>query len=226
MDGEHPAGQYLEALFEISEEDITPIRARLADWMGVSQAAVSSAVRRLVADGYLREDGRRLAFTAKGDRLAQKLVRRHRLAEHLLVRVIGLPWHKAHHEAERWERVITDEVESRLVEILGDPATCPHGNPIPGSSRPVDLTSLVPLKDVRPDGEVILRRLTEDLELQLDVMRFLEDSGLVPGARLTVKTIGPDGTMNLSVAGHPVALGPHLSDNLWVESARRSHRRR
>jgi DtxR family Mn-dependent transcriptional regulator len=179
-----------------------------------------------VADGYLREAGRRLAFTVKGKHLAEKLVRRHRLAEHLLIEVIGLAWHKAHHEAERWERVITDEVEARLVEVLGDPATCPHGNPIPGSSRPVDLASLIPLKDVGPNGEVVLRRLTEDLELELEVMRFLEDSGLVPGARLTVRTIGPDGTMNLEVAGRHVALGPHLSDNLWVEPARGSRRRR
>src|SRR6266508_3521536 len=99
-------------------------------------------------------------------------VRRHRLAEHFLIRVIGLPWHKAHEEAGRWERAISDEVEARMVEILGDPGACPHGNPIPGSANAVDLDRLVPLNRVEPGGRAVLRRLTEDLELDLGVMQI------------------------------------------------------
>lgn len=215
----HPSVEYLEALYEIREEDIPPVQARLAEWMGVSRATVSEHVKRLMNDGYLVADGRRLAFTAAGEELARVLVRRHRLAEHFLIRVIGLPWHRAHEEAERWERVISDEVEARMLEILDDPATCPHGNPIPGSAHPVDHSRLVALTDVSAGRKATLRRLTEDLELELDVMRFFEETGLMPGARIEVVGVGPDGAMQLSVGGKTVALGANLADNLWVDPA-------
>jgi len=215
----HPAADYLEAIYEMAEEGIPTVQARIAEWMGVSRATVSEHVKRLLRDDLLVADGRTLRFTSEGEEIARALVRRHRLAEHFLIRVIGLPWHKAHDEAGRWERVISAEVEERLVDILHDPATCPHGNPIPGSSHTVDHSRLVPLKDVSPGKRAVLRRLTEDLELELEVMRFLETSGLMPGAKIEVKGIGPDGTMNLAVKGAPVALGAHLSDNLWVDPA-------
>jgi DtxR family Mn-dependent transcriptional regulator len=213
----HPSADYLEALYEILEEDMPPVQAELARWMGVSRASVSEHVKRLVADGLLTMDGRTLAFTPAGRDLAVTLVRRHRLAEHLLIDVIGLPWHLAHAEAERWERVISDRIEERLVAILHDPGACPHGNPIPGSANEVDVSSLVALKDLPSGSSATVRRLTEDLELELDVMRFLEQSGLTPGGRLRVEGLAPDGVMSLSVDGRAVALGAHLSDNLWVE---------
>ena len=213
----HPAAEYLEALYEMAEEGIPTVQARVADWMGMSRASVSEHVKRLIRDGLLVAEGRTLRFTAEGESIARSLVRRHRLAEHFLIRVIGLPWHQAHEEAGRWERVISAQVEERLVDILQDPATCPHGNPIPGSSHTVDYSRLVPLQEIPAGGGAILRRLTEDLELELDVMRFLEASKLMPGARISVKDVGPDGTMNLEVAGASVALGAHLSDNLWVD---------
>ena len=218
-DDRHPSSDYLEAIYEMAEERIPTVQARLADWMGMSRASVSEHVKRLIRDGLLEADGRTLRFTPEGETIARSLVRRHRLAEHFLIRVIGLPWHRAHEEAGRWERVISEEVETRLVEILKDPATCPHGNPIPGSSHKVDHSRLVPLQEVPAGRRAVLRRLTEDLELELDVMRFLETSKLMPGARIAVKGVGPDGTMNLEVAGAPVALGAHLSDNLWVDPA-------
>jgi DtxR family Mn-dependent transcriptional regulator len=213
----HPGAEYLEAIFEMAEERIPPVQARLAEWMGVSPASVSEAVKRLTRDGLLRVADRKLEFTKEGESLAVVLVRRHRLAEHFLIRIVGLPWYKAHEEAERWERVISDDVEARMLDILGDPATCPHGNPIPGSAHRVDYSGLVRLKDVSPGGRAVLRRLTEDLELELEVMRFFEESGLMPGARIEVVSLAPDGTMTLEVQGASVALGPDLSDNLWVD---------
>jgi DtxR family Mn-dependent transcriptional regulator len=104
-----------------------------------------------------------------------------------------------------------------MIAILNDPATCPHGNPIPGSAHTVDYSTLVPLRDVPPGGSGVLRRLTEDLELDLDVMRFFEESGLMPGGRIDVERVAPDGTMQLLVNDAGVALGAHLSDNLWVQ---------
>jgi DtxR family Mn-dependent transcriptional regulator len=211
----HP--EYLEALFEMAEEGIPTVQARLAEWMGVSPGAVSQAVKRLLNQGLVVADGRTLRFSPDGERTARALVRRHRLAEHFLIRIIGLPWHMAHQEAERWERVISPEVEERMVVLLDDPGTCPHGNPIPGSAHEVDYSGLVPLHDVSAGVEVTLRRLTEDLELDLRVMKFFEDSGLMPGARIVVRHQAPDGTMGVEVDGEAVAIGSHLADNLWVE---------
>jgi DtxR family Mn-dependent transcriptional regulator len=217
-DDRHPSADYLEALYELDEEGFPAVQAEIARWMGVSRASVSEHVKRLVGDGLLRQSGRELRFTRAGRDAAVTLVRRHRLAEHLLIDVIGLPWHQAHQEAERWERVISADIEARLVAILGDPGACPHGNPIPGSANEASVADLVALKDVDPGSTVVLRRLTEDLELELDVMRFLEDSRLMPGATVRVLATGPDGTMSLEADGTRAALGANIADNLWVEA--------
>jgi DtxR family Mn-dependent transcriptional regulator len=215
----HPSADYLEALYEIEEEHMPTVQAELARWMGASRASVSEHMKRLVGDGlvHVGDDRRTLSFTPAGRTMAVTLVRRHRLAEHLLIDVIGLPWHQAHQEAERWERVISDDVEQRLVLILEDPGACPHGNPIPGSANETDVSGLIVLRDVEAGTDVTLRRLTEDLELELPVMQFLEETGLMPGADLSVDGLAPDGAMSLTVAGRSVALGAHLADNLWVE---------
>jgi DtxR family Mn-dependent transcriptional regulator len=211
------AHEYLEALYEMAEEGIPTQQARLAEWLAVSPASVSEAVKRLTLRGLLETGpNRRLRFTPEGRREAEVLVRRHRLAERFLVEVIGLPWHLAHEEATDWGRIVSDRVEERLIDILGDPATCVHGNPIPGSANAVDQEDLRPLHEVPAGEKVRLERLTEDLELDLDVMRFFEDGGLMPGASITVLAVAPDGTMTLEVAGEKVGLGAHLADNLWV----------
>ncbi|MGH2659296.1 MAG: metal-dependent transcriptional regulator [Actinomycetota bacterium] len=209
--------EYLEALYEMNEEGVPTQQARLAEWLGITPASVSEAVKRLTARGLVEVgDGRRLGITPQGQDLARRLVRRHRLAERFLVEVVGLPWHLAHQEATEWGRVISDLVEARMVELLDDPGTCVHGNPIPGSRHRVDQRDLRPLHEVGPGRRVRLERLTEDLELDLDVMRFFEASGLMPGADIAVLAVAPDGTMTLEVGGDKVGLGGHLADNLWV----------
>jgi DtxR family Mn-dependent transcriptional regulator len=214
-----PAHEYLEALYEMAEEGIPTQQARLAEWLDVSPASVSEAVKRLTRHGLVETGGnRRLRFTTEGQHVAEALVRRHRLAERFLVEVIGLPWHLAHDEATTWGPAISERVEGRLIEMLEDPATCVHGNPIPGSRRPVDQSGLRPLHEIDPETLVTLERLTEDLELELDVMRYFEESGLMPGARIRVLAVAPDGTMTLEVAGEKVGLGAHLADNLWVRA--------
>src|SRR5438067_3482184 len=135
-DGYHPPGEeYLEAIHELVEEGAVVIQARLAERVGHSAPAVSEMVRRLRGEGYLEVENRAIVLTRKGRGAAESVVRKHRLAERLLTDVIGLEWHKAHMEAGRWEHVISDEVEQLLVVKLGNPATCPHGNPIPGSGQ-------------------------------------------------------------------------------------------
>ena len=211
------AHEYLEAIYEMAEEGIPTQQARVAEWLAVTPASVSEAVKRLTRRGLVETgEGRRLRFTPEGEEVARSLVRRHRLAERFLVEVVGLPWHLAHEEATEWGRVVSDRVEERIVALLDDPATCVHGNPIPGSGHVVDQSGLRPLHEIEPGGRVRLERLTEDLELDLDVMRFFEDGGLMPGAEIGVLAVAPDGTMTLEVRGEKVGLGPHLADNLWV----------
>ena len=104
-------------------------------------------------------------------------MRKHRLAERLLVDVIGLEWHKVHREAGRWEHVISDDVEARLVELLGDPATCPHGNPIPGSRSPTPSAPVRPLAQVHTGERVRLFRMSEEVELNLGSLTLLDPGG-------------------------------------------------
>jgi DtxR family Mn-dependent transcriptional regulator len=215
-----PLPEYLEALYEMQEEGIPTHQARLAEWLGVSAASVSEAIKRLTQRGLVRTgDDRKVGFTPEGQAAAQTLVRRHRLAERFLVEVVKLPWHLAHEEATRWGRAISDAVEERMVELLGDPGTCVHGNPIPGSRNAPDQRALRPLNEMSSGDRVVLERLTEDLELDLSIMRFFEESGLMPGSDIDVVGVAPDGTMTLSIRGENVGLGSHLTDNLWVRQA-------
>jgi DtxR family Mn-dependent transcriptional regulator len=207
--------EYLETILELEEEGIVPIRARLVERLGVSAPAVSEQVNRLVGGGYTELlDDRSLRLTSKGRKLATTVVRRHRLAERLLVDVIGLEWEKVHREADLWEHVISADVEAKLVELLGDPATCPHGNPIPGSKHRVDTGRHVPLADSQP-GPVLVARISEKLELDKDALGLLATSDLIPGRAATVVAHRPDGVAVTTATGeHTVP--DRLARLMWV----------
>src|SRR5258706_2746107 len=123
---------YCEAIFELDEDDIDVVQARIAERLAVSRPAVSEMIRRLEADGYLtRDQGIRL--TPVGVAFAQRVVRRHRLAERIMTDVLGMSLADAHAEAHKWEHVISPGAETAMDRVLGHPTTRPHGNPIPGS---------------------------------------------------------------------------------------------
>src|SRR2546427_11389545 len=157
-----PVEEYLEAIHELEEEGIHVIQARLAERLGHSAPSVSEMIHRLQDEGHVRIEGRDVTLTTSGRKRAESVVRKHRLAERLLTDVIGLEWHKAHAEACRWEHVISDEVEERLVALLDNPRTCPHGNPIPGSV-PLE-QELQALSESQPGDRVRLERVTERIE--------------------------------------------------------------
>ena len=193
--------EYLEAILEIEEEGIVPIRARLVERLGLSAPAVSETVNRLVDHGYAELlDDRSLRLTDKGRQVATSVVRRHRLAERLLVDVIGLEWEKVHKEADRWEHAISADVEEKLVQLLGDPATCPHGNPIPGSAHHSDALKALPLVQSAP-GKVVVRRISEKIEIDDSALGFLAQAELIPGSQATVVSSGPDGVRLESASG-------------------------
>ena len=196
--------EYLEAILEIEEEGTVPIRARLVERLGLSAPAVSETVNRLVDHGYAElMDDRSLRLTEKGRAVATSIVRRHRLAERLLVDVIGLEWEKVHKEADRWEHAISAEVEEKLVILLGDPATCPHGNPIPGSSHQVEGPASVPLNQMAP-GPVVVRRISEKVEIDDDAIAFLAGAELIPGSNAVVIATNADGVQVKSATGDQI----------------------
>jgi len=218
-DGFHPPlEEYLETIWELEEEGARVIQARLAEHLGHTPPSVSEMVRRLRHEGWVEVRDRALHLTDKGRVRAESVVRKHRLAERLLTDVIGLPWHKTHIEACRWEHVISDEVEAHLVALLNNPGTCPHGNPIPGAGGHRD--DLRALADTEPGDRIWLRRVTEQVEVDLDALIYLDTHGFIPGAAAEVASRAPDGTLTLTLAGDggSIALGPALAAQLYVSA--------
>ena len=216
-DGYHtPVEEYLQAVHYLKEEGTQPIQARIAERLGRSAPSVSEMLERLTDDGYVRREGRVVELTDKGSLLAEKVVRKHRLAERLLADVIGLEWHKVHREAGRWEHVISDDVEARLVQLLGDPATCPHGNPIPGSATPSSQAAQHPLAEAAVGAAILVARISEDVEMDMDALDYLDEHDFVPGTPATVRSRAPDGTMMLEVQSATVAIGAELSRRIYV----------
>ena len=207
--------EYLESILAIEEEGVVPMRARLVERLGLSAAAVSETIGRLSDHGYVElHRDRSLHLTDKGRRLATTVVRRHRLAERLLVDVIGLEWEKVHREADRWEHAISADVEQKLVELLGDPATCPHGNPIPGSKHRANGSPTVALARSAP-GRVVVRRVNERLEIDDDGIKLLAAAGMMPGCKATVVE-NVDGSVTLDTETGQHILPRRVAENLYV----------
>ncbi len=209
--------EYLEAIYELGEEGQRILQARIGERLGLAPATVSEGVKRLVSEGYVAVDANReIALTDEGRRIAEVLVRRHRLAERMLTDILGIPWHLCHEQAEDWEKVMTPQVEEAILAKLEPTPTCPHGNPIPGTRAPVRWSDLKPVADMEQGESGRLTRLLEDVELDHNVLKYLEDHSLMPGRDLTLVDVAPDGTRTLQVDGSNVALGQRLADNLWV----------
>jgi DtxR family transcriptional regulator, Mn-dependent transcriptional regulator len=187
---------YLRTVFELEEEGIVPLRARIAERLSQSGPTVSQTVARMERDGLVRVEGdRQLALTDAGRELAVRVMRKHRLAECLLVSVIGLPWEEVHIEACRWEHVISDSVERRLTELLGYPVRCPHGNVIPGLAElgvPDDASKRADVASAEPDiamtdlaartmEAVVVSRISEQVQSDAALMLKLKNIGIQPG---------------------------------------------
>ncbi len=210
----HPAfEEYCETIFELAEDDLDVIQARIADRMGISRPAVSEMIRRMQDQGLL-EQGRRIKLTDDGMDLAQQVVRRHRLAERFLTDMLGLSWAEAHAEAGKWEHVLSPRVEEAMSKLLGRPTTCPHGNPIPGSDY--DAPDSVALSDLEAGREFVVSRITEELEFTEGVLDFLEGSSMCPGNSGVVMTSSPDGSTTVTIDGDPVDVDVFTSERVLV----------
>jgi DtxR family Mn-dependent transcriptional regulator len=212
-----PVEEYLETIFALEEEGIAVIQARLAERLDKAAPSVSEMLDRLEAEGLITRSARQITMTPTGAALARGVVRKHRLAERLLVDIIGLDWDKAHIEAGRWEHVISDDVEDRLVVLLGNPTTCPHGNPIPGAEAVGHAQHR--LDEARPGDRVRLERITESVEHESASLSYLGDHGLTPGTTALIQARAPDGTLTLVVGDTTIALGPAMTQRMFVATA-------
>ena len=218
----HPAvEEYLETILELEESGIAPMRARIVERLGVSAPAVSETVKRLEREGYLvLDEARVMRLTETGRTYATSVMRRHRLAERLLVDVLQVPWSQVHEEACRLEHAISPLLEQHLVRLLGDPATCPHGNPIPGSANAVADRgpAAVALAGLAPGAEAVVARIDEELEARLADMQLLEAGGLLPGRPLRVLApVGPDGRVSCDVSGTHVDIEARVARRVYVQ---------
>jgi DtxR family Mn-dependent transcriptional regulator len=186
---------YLRTILELEEEGVPPLRARIAERLHQSGPTVSQTVARMERDGLLFVEGdRHLVLTGEGRVSAVAVMRKHRLAELLLVNVIGLPYEEAHDEACRWEHVMSDAVEKRVYELLNKPTRSPYGNPIPGlevldeSADDSDRGAVSERNLAFPGltGSVVVRRICESVQTNADVLRQLHAAGIDPGTTVTV----------------------------------------
>ncbi|MEP6462114.1 MAG: metal-dependent transcriptional regulator [Frankiaceae bacterium] len=216
---------HLRTLYELREEGVPSMRARVVERLRLSAPSVSETTARLAADGLVEiSSDRTVHLTEKGLIRAAAVMRKHRLAELLLTEVIGLEWRLVHNEACRWEHVISDAVSDRLTVLLGNPQRCPHGNAIPPAvasdvaapAAPVSLLAAA----TSEGAEITLGWMSESLQTDEDTMRRLQDAGVLPGARLAVSTTADGVRIHRVAEGEPagIELAPSVASVLFVAS--------
>jgi DtxR family transcriptional regulator, Mn-dependent transcriptional regulator len=223
---------YLRTVFELEEEGIVPLRARIAERLAQSGPTVSQTVARMERDGLLHVAGdRQLSLSEHGRTLATRVMRKHRLAECLLVNVIELPWEEVHIEACRWEHVISESVERRLFEMLGYPVRCPHGNVIPGLDElglpvkdQIDETASSSADEAmtnaasREPAPVVVQRISEQIQSDLALMLKLKRTGIQPGREVMLAAIddGVRVTCDDSADGAETELPREIAAHVFV----------
>lgn len=215
---------YLRTILDLEEEGIVPLRARISERIGHSGPTVSQTVARMERDGLVHVDGdRHLQLSEIGRHKAVGVMRKHRLAERLLADVIGLDWSLVHDEACRWEHVMSEQVERRLLTLLGDPTESPYGNPIPGLEEiggPVAesfLDGVLPLPHALAAGTLhcTIRRLAEPVQFDPDLLHQLHEAGVMPGAEARIRAEA-NGYISVEVVGRaegielPVEVAQHI----------------
>lgn len=207
--------EYCEAIFELKEDEFDVIQARIAERLQVSRPAVSEMIRRLTTEGLITvDDG--IALTTRGLAVAERVVRRHRLAERFLTDILGLSWADAHIEAGKWEHVLSEPVEMAINRMLENPTTCPHGNPIPGSGYLE--TDLVALSTLGVGDNFTVTRIPEELEFTPGLLDFLEDNAILPGRHGVLTAASPDGTVTVKIEDRTVGIGAFAGARILVSS--------
>lgn len=216
---------YLRTIYELIEEGIVPLRARIAERLHQSGPTVSQTVARMERDGLLTVEGdRHLELTDEGHRLATRVMRKHRLAERLLTDVIGLDWELVHEEACRWEHVMSETVERRLIELLGHPTESPYGNPIPGLGELGQealgeqfMTGVEPLSKAAgtESARAVVRRISEEMQKDDALMSAMRRVGALPDKTITIQATA-DGVL-VGAGGETAEIFPEAADHIFVK---------
>lgn len=222
MTGERPTPtieDYLGVIYTLVRDGEPVIGARLATWLEVSPPTVTATVKRMIRDGWVTMDqSKAIHLTPAGREAAQSVLRRHMLAELLLARILDVPWSQVHQEADAMEHTISPETVERLAAKLDHPETCPHGNPLPGYED--RLSGLFPLNKAQPGQRLAIRRVHESAEEQPELMNYLEQHCLLPGAELTVLEIMAfNETITLQGSEQTIVLGLSPAALIFVEKA-------
>ncbi|TXK19369.1 metal-dependent transcriptional regulator [Homoserinibacter sp. GY 40078] len=220
---------YLRTILDLEEEGIVPLRARISERLGHSGPTVSQTIGRMERDGLVVVEGdRHLALTTDGRTRAMHVMRKHRLAERLLADVIGLDWAYVHDEACRWEHVMSEQVERRLLQLLDHPTESPYGNPIPGldelgdapAGRFLDgVVSLVNHVASTPgESTAVIRRLGEPVQFEPELLEQLREAGVMPGATATVSAAGTYVIVTVDGFGDGLELPSEVASHVYVEA--------
>ena len=211
---------YLEIIFMMVVEGQPVIGARLADALHVSRPTVTATLQRMERDGLIKlNDRKEIQMTAKGQAIAEHLQRRHRVVERWLTDVLGFDWAKSDAEAHKLEHAMSDEVFELLNKQLGYPATCPHGNPIPGNTRSVMLdTKAIQLSAAREGERVTVVRISEYAENVGELLEYLGGRGVTPGAHIAVTEIAPlNGPLTLKLGSKVISMSREVAHFVWVK---------
>jgi DtxR family Mn-dependent transcriptional regulator len=220
--------EYLETIYNMSVENEVVIGARLAEKFGVAPPTVTEMLKRLVRDGYINMDNRRVVtLTEAGNQAAEAVLRRHRLTERFLVDMLGMQWHQVHEEACRLEHFISGAVEARVITSLNNPTTCPHGNPIPGQVAArtyLKDRGAVRLSSIKVGEKATILCISEVVEDEEALILYLHEKGLTPGTTLMVQfedNAGADGDGQtegflLQVDEREVCISKAVATKIWV----------
>ena len=209
----------LKAVLELGENGETVIAARLAEFLRISSAAVSMALKRLQRKGLVRVSGKRtVELTRSGVAAASALVRRHRLVERLLTDVLQMPWDKVHDEAEKLEHAISPQLERRLLDLFGKNGTCPHGSPFSPRNFGRRKATEFSLASAPKNRRLRVVRISEMHEKEKEFVESLAALSLKPGTELAVVGRSFDGILELKVGGNRARFANESAARIWVES--------
>jgi DtxR family Mn-dependent transcriptional regulator len=208
---------YLALTYSFERDGQATIATRLAEQLGVSVPTASATVKRMMRDGWVSVDGKKLIhLTPSGRQKARMVMRRHFLIELLLREVLEVPWSRLHTEAHAIEHTISDDTLSRIQEKLNNPHTCPHGNPFPGDEKSV--AHWVKLADLKPGENAVIKRIHELAEDSNELLVFLETNHLMPGAKIIVREVLPfNETIMIETEGRTIVLGLGVAQWVYAE---------
>ncbi|MEM8532237.1 MAG: metal-dependent transcriptional regulator [Chloroflexota bacterium] len=207
---------YLRAIYHLLQQGEPVIAAHLTRWLNVTASTVTQTLQQLVARGFINRTRQgSITLTATGLELAETMVQQHHMLECFLNDIIGMSWHLIHREALRLEQVLSPTLEMHISALINHATTCPHGNPIPGRDG-VD-QELVRLDTLRDQGHFIIRRVAEEAEEQIELLRYLQGNLLVPGTSVYVLTTSSLYGVTLHYGNREITISPDIAMVLWGE---------